>query len=221
MVLALLLALALTPSHARASITAQVPDYIVLDGKRELLHTNPLNDFLTAQNSRRLPGGATITSAKWRGYLATWEVRNGRLLLTRIDVELLDSVAPAGERSTRSHNALCDLFPGDSDVPATWFTGNLIIPRGDLIRYAHLGYASIYQQYTILEVVSGMISRRTEMNASEFEAFRRDRFEAFKRTDAYAYRRRPLGGRASGLDIENVLYDIPVEEYLRQPVPRL
>lgn len=141
-----------TPAFA----TAQLPDNIVIDGVREKLFANPLEPALKADKELAarfyplLPKG--MCTAVWRGYVATWQVRDDRLYLEQIEVDACSNAhALALER----------IFPGSTGaVPATWVTGRLTIPQGKQQQYIHMGYQSRYERYLILTVEAGVIVAR-------------------------------------------------------------
>lgn len=65
--------------------TAQSGDRLLLNGKEFFFYTNPLAPFLEQNPQLRPKPGLTMT-CNWRGYVATWEVTNFRLLLVEIEV---------------------------------------------------------------------------------------------------------------------------------------
>lgn len=112
-----------------------------MDGEKRYINTNPLEPYLAA-NPGLLPKSNIISTGNWRGYIATWEIRDGLLLL--VDVEILAELdSPTNDRlSSEYRSVFSEMFPGYDSLPADWFTGNLIIPTGRLLRYVHLGYGS-------------------------------------------------------------------------------
>jgi hypothetical protein len=152
----LLVVLMLSPLIAFS--TAQQCDILVLKGKKYSIFTNPLRPFLD-RNPGRLPESNIISTSNWRGYVATWEVKNDRLVLT--DVGMLQSVGKPSEvsPSTEIRSVMAKMFPDQNEVLADWFTGNIIIPDGELVSYVHMGYASTYSKYIILQVKNGVITR--------------------------------------------------------------
>lgn len=164
--------------------TAQEGDILFLKGKKYFIYTNPLRPFLD-RNPGKLPRSDIISTSNWRGYVATWEVKDGRFVL--IDVSILRGVRKAGEKgfSTERRSVMADLFPGQKDVVAEWFTGHVIIPNGELVSYVHMGYASTYEKYIILRVEGGLVTRHWTPNKVEFTKFRDAQFAAFKKTENY------------------------------------
>jgi hypothetical protein len=70
------------------------------------------------------------------------------------------------------------LFPSaNGPVPATWFSGEIRIPEGECVQYAHMGFESTYERELWLRFEEGLLvdSRRVETG----EEFRR-KAEALK-----------------------------------------
>lgn len=77
------------------------------------------------------------STACWRGYIGSWEVRDGRLYLTRVQG--------------------CYEILGDEPVPADWFSGVLRVPRGEVLQYVHMGFESVYERDLYLKVEAGAV----------------------------------------------------------------
>ena len=84
----------------------------------------------------------------WRGYIGTWEVKNGLLYLIGLEGTLHD-----GRRAS-----LSTVFPRyPSRVLADWYSGTLRIPIGKELKYVHMGYSSVFERDLFLEVVKGVV----------------------------------------------------------------
>ena len=166
------------------SATAQRSDNLRLDGKLYAIFTNPLAPYLR-ENPDKLPKSEVISTSLWRGYVATWEIKNQLLLLA--DVEILQSVSKPGEagRSTELKSVMGQMFPGEKEVVAHWFSGHIIIPDGKLVNYVHMGYASTYEKYILIRVEKGAVTRQWKTDAEGFVKFRDAQFEAYKKTEEY------------------------------------
>jgi hypothetical protein len=108
-----------------ASAASQLPDKLILDGRAESLLASPLQPAL--ESDPQLHGRLKRYFSKKpcaeleRGYLATWEVREGALFLVKLDVDACGSGKAV---------PLSLLFPGASGpVKASWFTGELKTQR--------------------------------------------------------------------------------------------
>lgn len=78
------------------------------------------------------------STACWRGYIGTWEIREGRLYLKRIQgrYEMI----------------------GDDPILADWFSGILRIPRGGLLQYVHMGFESVHERDLFVKVDGGRVT---------------------------------------------------------------
>ncbi len=166
-----------------AFATAQFPDKIIHEGEEHMLHTNPLEAYFQA-HPRSRPNVRFTSSALWRGYVATFEIVDGMLLLRDVGsdgyVEELD--ARGGILRTRLRGHL-DLDAGPLVLDC--FTGWLIIPHGKLVEYVHMGYGSTYSDYILLRIEEGRLTGRTELDHEGFRQFRTAQYQAFMRTGEY------------------------------------
>lgn len=228
----LLLVVLLFASHAMG--TAQAPDVLLIDGKPASLHTNPLNEWLRTHPDS-LPRSEVQSTGNWRGYIATWEVDKGKLWLRKVEITVQEGTRPRestevverngkfeqGEtRITQEPNfvqrdVMAGMFPDTRDVVASWFSGTLIVPRGDLVEYVHMGYGSTYEGYTIVWIRNGEVSRRLDLDAEQFREFRQERFAAFKQTEAYRNSVASLGA-ASPEETDRFLFEFHTEQYLSE-----
>lgn len=104
-----------------------------------------------------------------RRIIATWSVRENRLLLDDVRVptkHYMDSDVP---ESKQFRSAMKHLFGESTPQVATWFTGNLIIPTGEMVDYVHMGYGSTYSSYMVLTVIKGSIQKRLELSGRLME----------------------------------------------------
>jgi hypothetical protein len=162
--------------------TAQVPDRISYDGKEYALHTNPLEPYFFKQPDKRPKG--SVTSALWRGYVATFEVKDNSLLLKDIDILVYEEIKDGkGEYKLRSVKD--SLVPKGQVLQIDWFTGILVLPYGKLVNYVHMGYGSTYSDYILLEIKSGKLTGERKLDGKQYKAFKERQFQAFKKTEAY------------------------------------
>jgi hypothetical protein len=165
-----------------AMATAQQPDRIVIAGERHALLSNPFEQY-----RRQHPGldlqqqeGADVVcmhSANHRGYIATFRIQDGQLLLD-------DIVMPACE-GTEAKSLRHALFGTDKAVSAAWFTGILVVPAGERIEYVHLGYGSMYERYRLHRVENGRVVETTTMQIDAYRRYRERQFRSHRATQAY------------------------------------
>lgn len=192
--------------------TSQEPDRLVLEGEQLNLETNPLSPLIQAGHIT-LPEPVERWSSNWRGYVATWTVSNNQLLLSKLEV-LLQRVGADEKADPALVNVLSQVFPGHTQVPAEWFSGTLIVPRGEVVEYVHMGYGSTHERYTVLGVENGRIVARNDLSAKEFTDLRAERFADYQRTPEYALRFKEVSNEVSASAAERFLYEFSVEEYM-------
>jgi hypothetical protein len=71
------------------------------------------------------------STALRRGYHGTWEVRRGRLWLSSLTATIREPLKHEPDDWQHTERGIDWLFPGvAAPVPADWFTGELVSPRG-------------------------------------------------------------------------------------------
>ena len=80
-----------------APMTAQAPDILLYRGKKLALCDQILYPYLRRLRKSRRPDFVAPSTACWRGYIATWEVRDDMLHLVELDgwLRLPDDVVQA------------------------------------------------------------------------------------------------------------------------------
>ncbi|MEN9251125.1 MAG: hypothetical protein Q6L49_03740 [Thermostichales cyanobacterium HHBFW_bins_127] len=125
-------------------MTAQIPDTLILDGKHHGLFCHlslPINHpqiSLRPQAEMDEEDRDCYSTACWREYVATWEIRNQRLYLNEI-------------RGTWR-------LTGDP-IFADWITDELIIPMGECLVYVHMGFGSVYEREKRITVEKGVVTQ--------------------------------------------------------------
>lgn len=168
-----------------AHATAQRADRIELDGTIHRLTVNPLETWLEAHPDvriTRLPGQPDlgVCSGNWRGYLATFTVVGGQLMLDRV---VLDACTD-GDPDART-DLVPLLFGGRDAVPVEWFSGVLVVPTGELVRYVHMGYGSLYSEYRLFRVERGRVLEEARMDDDRYERYRAAQFRLWQQSDDY------------------------------------
>lgn len=170
-------------SASSALATAQYPDKIVYKGKEYDLYTNPMEPYFKEHPDKR-PRGGLMSTALWRGYVATFEFRNNTLVLKdigiRAHVKTKDGKQDYGWKSVKD-----EIIPEGNSLLIDWFTGILVLPHGKLVKYVHMGYGSTYSDYIILEVKKGKLTDKRAFNHKQYEEFKEKQYQAYKKTDAY------------------------------------
>jgi len=127
--------------------TEQQRDTVAFGGQRHLILERPLNDFL-----RRLPTIPRFDvphTANYKGYTASWEVRDSHLYL-----------ASFSATTNRRPFSVSLLFP-DRRLPilADWYSGSVHAVSGP--KYFQ-GYYT-YERVTALRVTNGVVTATNEM----------------------------------------------------------
>ena len=125
-------------------MTAQLRERLLYKGKLYGMTTEPLKSYLASKQEICF---VSRSSACWRGYFSTWELRSSSLFIIKLNAFLKDS----------KEVDLNYLFPGKNEVFADWFTGDIIVPHGKLLQYVHMGYQSIYEKEFILSFNNGIL----------------------------------------------------------------
>jgi hypothetical protein len=142
-------------------MTAQVSDLILISNEKYSLHTNlalPDGDSrFVAQQPHADPATPHFfnSTACWRRYIATWEIREDHLYLTNIEGYIgLDSSEP---------------------ILADWVTSTLTIPQGECLQYVHGGFGGYWEAEIRIEVENGrVLSTSTHDMRPEYEDMKRN-----------------------------------------------
>lgn len=124
-------------------MTAQTPELLLLDGvRRDMTYCPPLPDREPRIVTVEAEVGSPLNStACLRGYRGSWELRDGRLYLAKLE----------GSRRLLA----------EEPIFADWVTGTLRLPEGEELRYVHLGFATVFERELEIDIEQGCeIGRR-------------------------------------------------------------
>ena len=131
-------------------MTAQICDKIIIEDQEHRLYCEPLESFWNEYNLK--PDFIPPHTACWRGYIASWKVAGSKLYLTGIETEnenlKMEKVFPVKQAS----------------IFADWFTGELRIPKGEMLQYVHMFYQSKFESDLFLLVDNGIILKEQVRN---------------------------------------------------------
>ena len=135
--------------------TPQEAEVILVNDEPTPLLAEPLAPLLEQQNiagNLHAALGEWCTTANWRGYVGTWEIRDGALYLVKL-----------GSRCHKPSEVPVDaVIPGASSPQrAYWFSGNLTIPLVKRNIGWHLGEEFMLMRYELVTVVHGVVTDRT------------------------------------------------------------
>ena len=151
-------------------MTAQSMESLILKGKKVFMASEPLDDYLSTLTIR--PNFKAESSGCWRGYYGSWEIKDNKLYLISFEGCIQKykihyekgNTAPIWERKNLDVE-MDYLFPNQKRVFAEWFSGEIRIPRGPLLRYVHSGYDSTFAFDLFLEFKNGkLIGKRRVHN---------------------------------------------------------
>lgn len=135
--------------------TGQEGELVIYKGDTLTMLCEPLEIYLQKNEPRRnfhpsLENGCS--TALWRGYVGLWRLDNNRLQLVDIYV--------CGDKNRSIKDII---FKGqNSEILADWFTGNLFIEKGKVIKYHHSGYDRYYETEIVANVREGIIESEKE-----------------------------------------------------------
>lgn len=144
-------------------MTAQAPERIMLDGRPHALYAAPL-DLLADTHELCLGNPNYSSTANYRGYIGTWEVRDRQLYLVQLcwddgwrngEIAIDDDT-----RTSLFHAVPCEDFP----IPARWFSGALRISLGRRLIYSHHGWSHWFERERVLHVRKGEVVRDREVD---------------------------------------------------------
>jgi hypothetical protein len=127
-------------------MTAQIHELLVLDGEWTSMTTEPPlpqrhpRVAVAPEELQKAASRIVFSTACWRRYRGTWEIRDGRLSL----------IALEGRYELK----------GDGPLPADWFSGLLNVPRGKMLEYVHMGYLSVFEEELHITVERGVVTDR-------------------------------------------------------------
>ena len=139
-------------------MTAQVHEDLIYEGEKTsmafcppLPATHPRIVELSEEEARdnNVDEGSVFSTACWREYIGTWEIKDGRFYL--VDLK--------------------GVFKLDGDEPlfADWFTGVLRIPEGEMLHYVHMGFGSVFERERLVKIESGVVTKTSMLDNREKE----------------------------------------------------
>lgn len=129
-------------------MTAQLSEIIIVDGDQRRMQFCPeLPDNSPHVVPNPNPESVESSTACWRGYLGVWEIEGDRFYLKEI-------------RPPHGEGLAAFLFESPERLHATWFSGVLRLPHGQLMRYVHMGFASVFEEEDHIKIERGVVVGR-------------------------------------------------------------
>ena len=138
-------------------MTKQAAEVLILNGEKTSINAKPLQQYLQTRKEIKFKSHST---ACYRGYEGTWEIKDNKLFLVRL------------KASVEGHDevGLSYLFPGEDIVFANWFNGNISIDQGKMLDYVHMGN-SLYEKNFVMNFTNGVLVNQYVIdNELEYQA---------------------------------------------------
>jgi hypothetical protein len=162
--------------------TSQYTDYIFYKNKKYPLYNNPMEPYFE-ENPEERPKNIYPTTALHRGYIATFEIKNFKLMLKDIEIQPIDLKRPnvVEWKSIKSQ-----FVSSGNNLQISWFSGILSLPFGEKVKErTTFGYDHIYSLYYLVEVANGSVNRIKSFNLSELDLLKNKMFTKFSKTTEY------------------------------------
>ena len=127
-------------------MTAQIHELLLLDEEWTSMASEPPlpqghpRVVVASQETQNAASPIIFSTACWRRYRGTWLVGDGHLSLIAIE--------------GRSE------LTGQGPLPAEWVAAVLNVPRGKMLEYVHMGYASVFEEELHITVERGVVTGR-------------------------------------------------------------
>ena len=133
-------------------MTAQSMEIIFIDGNKYYMASEPFEKYI--MNIKEAPDFFPPNTGCWRGYTGTWKIENDKLYLIS-----LSGYIKTQEKEYQGID-MNYFFPNQKIVFADWFSGELRIPEGKIVKYIHMGYESLYEKDLLLKIENGNVVDR-------------------------------------------------------------
>ncbi len=145
-------------------MAAQKADIIWIDGEKMDLFSNPLEEYFLKSRKKR-PAFYGLDVCR-RGYVATWEIKDGQLFLTNLEGDIESNSLFSKKMKKCSVKTIFKKAKSDG-VKAEWFSGKLRIPRGNMTQYEDTGYDSRFEREVIITVEHGDVLKKRTLDYTQ------------------------------------------------------
>ena len=191
--------------------TRQIPDKIIYNGKKyELWHSNPMESYFKKYPEKYPKEDRSSSTALWRGYVATFEIKGKQLYLSDIEIYTRGKNA---DSELKWESVLNKIFPNQT-LKIDWVTGLFVLPVGKIVEEPQrYGDPPTYENYILLEMDKGVLKKEKQFGYKEYEDFKKEQFDAFKNTDEYEQIRSNLHKKRFSDESINSLIQYSIIEY--------
>ena len=154
-------------------MTAQFREEITIDGQIYGMETEPLDPLIikefNGQKEGYPDGYPTLypsCTACWRGYIGHWLIDDNQLWLVDVrgsnevdDGKIYVEVAQDQLKLLDWRKTFFNYQQGN--IKAEWFSGQIVVEMGELIKYVHMAYYSEYEKYMLIDIKEGNVIGRS------------------------------------------------------------
>lgn len=168
--------------------TAQESDYLIYKGDTLKLLTNPLDSYFQAHNVKFddffLSEEFSISSSRWRGYIAYFEIKNNKLYVVDI-LKKYSFIDSKDKHYSEDISVMDSVFPKQDKYLLKEYTGVLRIPIGKMKNYVHMGYSSGYEGYNFIEIEKGEVLAEKFLTDEEYKLMKEAQYREYIKTDEF------------------------------------
>ena len=138
--------------------TEQIPDLLISNVDTVNLYSLPFTQLeQRLQRDTSFLNRTCWSTACWRGYQATWEIKNETLYLRKI--------TGCCDKSIQADLALLfGRIAKDNEIVADWFSGRIVVPRGKKIYGEHMGFSTVFEREDIFFVSDGLLTSHKQVD---------------------------------------------------------
>ena len=150
-----------------AMATGQSGDVITIDGEQWGLLGKPIDRDSVLYHHLKdvLPKDRSWTTANWDGYTAYWSIRNDRLYLDRIEVEMYNKETKQSHVENLPEADMRQVFGKyyqQQEIVASWVNHDIRVAKGKTLYYVHSDYIRNLEHEQILTIKQGKVTQRKE-----------------------------------------------------------
>ena len=161
-------------------MTAQFREIITIEGEKYGMASEPLDPLIVREFSGHregFPDGYPTLypscTACWRGYIGHWLIDDNQLWLVDVrgsnevdDGKIYVEVDQEQLKLLDWRKTFFNYQQGN--IKAVWFSGQLIVEMGELIKYVHMAYYSEYEKYMIIDIKDGDVVKQEILTNEEY-----------------------------------------------------
>lgn len=135
-------------------MTAQIEEKILYKGENYRMTSLPFSNYLKTLKDIKLE---MFNTANYRGYFGSWKLKDNKLFLIDLHANV------AGTKGVE----LDYFFPGQTEVFARWFSGEVELQSGEMLEYVHQGFDSVFDKEIHLTFKKGKLIDEREVDNRE------------------------------------------------------